>query len=190
MSSDKQEKYKLVVLGAGAVGKSSITVRYISDNFRNEYDPTIEDYYRKLVEIDGEPALMDILDTAGQEEFLSMQDEFFRQGRGFLLVYSIVAKKTFEHCKDLREKIIRSRDETEDKIPMVLVGNKSDLKDKRDVKTKEGQQLAKEWGIPFIETSAKLGINKDEVFELLVREIRRIEGFSNAKNDNNCCIIL
>ena len=139
--SDDADKYKIVVLGAGAVGKSSLTVRYVTGDFLDEYDPTIEDYYRKLVEVDGEPAYMDILDTAGQEEFSSMQDEFFRQGKGFLLVYSIISKDSFNHCRTLRNKIKRARDDPEKKLALVLVGNKCDLSIQRQVPKSEGQKL-------------------------------------------------
>jgi GTPase KRas protein len=90
-SDSKTLEYKLVVLGGGGVGKSALTIRLVTDNFLDEYDPTIEDSYRKQVMIDDETALLDILDTAGQEEFSSMQDQWMRDGQGFLLVYNIVA---------------------------------------------------------------------------------------------------
>eukprot|EP01084_Bolivina_argentea_P056829 103936_1 len=89
-------EYKIVVLGGGGVGKSALTIRLVTDNFLDEYDPTIEDSYRKQVEIDNRPALLDILDTAGQEEFSSMQDQWMREGKGFLLVYSITSTATFD----------------------------------------------------------------------------------------------
>eukprot|EP01083_Nonionella_stella_P259705 886402_1 len=99
MASDETaEKYKIVVLGAGAVGKSSLTVRYVTGDFLDEYDPTIEDYYRKLVEVDGLPAYMDILDTAGQEEFSSMKDQWMREVQAFLVVYYITSITTFDEA--------------------------------------------------------------------------------------------
>jgi len=92
MSVDKNSEYKLVVLGGGGVGKSALTIRLVTDNFLDEYDPTIEDSYRKNVTIDNDPAMLDILDTAGQEEFSSMQDQWMRDGQGFILVYNIIAR--------------------------------------------------------------------------------------------------
>ena len=89
-------EYKLVVLGGGGVGKSALTIRLVTDNFLTEYDPTIEDSYRKQVVIDQKTALLDILDTAGQEEYSSMQDQWMREGKGFLLVYSITSRSTFD----------------------------------------------------------------------------------------------
>src|SRR3954468_7446219 len=90
----KNLEYKIVVLGGGGVGKSALTIRLVTDNFLDEYDPTIEDSYRKNVIIDNDPAMLDILDTAGQEEFSSMQDQWMRDGQGFILVYNIIARCT------------------------------------------------------------------------------------------------
>lgn len=181
--------YKLVVLGAGAVGKSSLTVRYITDNFLDEYDPTIEDYYRKLVTIDSTPALLDILDTAGQEEFTSMQDEFFRHGKGFLLVYSITSAPSFHKVEELREQILRAREN--EPFALVLAGNKCDLVDKRAVSESEGKALAKEWNCPFFETSAKDKINNAICFEEIVREIRRRDAKGgNRKQRKGWCLVL
>ena len=86
MADEKDDKYKIIVVGAGAVGKSSLTIRYVIGDFFEHYDPTIEDYYRKLVEVDKKPAYLDILDTAGQQEFSAMQEQFYRQG---LFVYPL-----------------------------------------------------------------------------------------------------
>lgn len=93
-----------------------MTIRLVTDNFLDEYDPTIEDSYRKQVMIDEETALLDILDTAGQEEFSSMQDQWMRDGKGFLLVYNITSRPTFEEITLMHEKILRTKDS--DKVPM------------------------------------------------------------------------
>jgi len=164
-------EYKLVVLGGGGVGKSALTIRLVTDNFLDEYDPTIEDSYRKQVMIDDETALLDILDTAGQEEFSSMQDQWMRDGKGFLLVYNIISRPTFDEVSVLYDKILRTKDAV--KVPVVLVGNKCDLKDERQVEYQEGADLAKQWGCPFFETSAKIKLNNEACFFELVREIRR-----------------
>jgi len=180
MSNDtKNLEYKLVVLGGGGVGKSALTIRLVTDNFLDEYDPTIEDSYRKQVMIDDETALLDILDTAGQEEFSSMQDQWMRDGKGFLLVYSVTSRPTFDEVSNLYDKILRTKDT--DKVPIVLAGNKCDLHNERQVKYEEGQALAKSWGCPFFETSAKLKYNNEACFFELVREIRRMEKSSAKK---------
>ncbi|XP_043915116.1 GTPase HRas [Protopterus annectens] len=89
-------EYKLVVVGAGGVGKSALTIQLIQNHFVDEYDPTIEDSYRKQVVIDGETCLLDILDTAGQEEYSAMRDQYMRTGEGFLCVFAINNTKSFE----------------------------------------------------------------------------------------------
>lgn len=138
-------------------------------------DPTIEDSYRKQVTIDGTTALLDILDTAGQEEFSAMRDQYMRTGKGFLIVYDITSRVSFEEVPKLREQVYRVQDrDLNDKIPMVIVGNKSDLEDSRQVTTSEGQDLARTFGVPFRETSAKTRTNVDEAWFDLVREIRRL----------------
>lgn len=166
-------EYKLAVLGSGAVGKSALTIRLVTDNFLDEYDPTIEDSYRKQVMIDNEMALLDILDTAGQDEFSSMQDQWMRDGKGFLLVYNITDKTSFDNVITLHDKILRTKDAA--KVPVVLVGNKCDLVDERVVGEEEGKQLAASWDCPFHETSAKEKIRNEDCFFDLVREIRKME---------------
>ena len=111
MQEGQHLEYRIVVLGGGGVGKSALTIRLVTDNFLDEYDPTIEDSYRKQVMVDKETALLDILDTAGQEEFSSMQDQWMRDGKGFLLVYNITARNTFEEVSVLYDKILRSKDQ-------------------------------------------------------------------------------
>lgn len=118
-------EYKLVVVGAGGVGKSALTIQLIQNHFVDEYDPTIEDSYRKQVVIDGDTCLLDILDTAGQEEYSAMRDQYMRTGEGFLLVFAVNSAKSFEDIGTYREQIKRVKDAEE--VPMVLVGNKCDL---------------------------------------------------------------
>uniref|UniRef100_M4BHB5 Uncharacterized protein n=2 Tax=Peronosporaceae TaxID=4777 RepID=M4BHB5_HYAAE len=167
------KEYKLVVLGSGGVGKSALTIRLVTDNFLEDYDPTIEDSYRKQTTIDSSPALLDILDTAGQEEYTSMQDQWMREGKGFLLVYSITSRSSFDDIVAFKDKILRAKDV--DNVPIVLVGNKCDLEVQRQVVVDEGRSLARRWGCAFMETSAKERILNEECFYQVVREIRKAE---------------
>jgi len=164
-------EYKMVVVGSGGVGKSALTIRLIQNHFVDEYDPTIEDSYRGQAVIDDEPCILDILDTAGQEEYSAMRDAYMRSGQGFLIVYSITARQSFEELPGLHEKLLRVKDS--DKAPIVLAGNKCDMEDERKVSTAEGQELAKTWAVPFFETSAKAKLNVEEAYHQLVREIRK-----------------
>merc|ERR1711935_1257800 len=107
------------------------TIQLIQNHFIDEYDPSIEDSYRKQVTIDDETCLLDILDTAGQEEYSAMRDQYMRTGEGFLCVYSITSRGSFEEINDFRDQILRVKDA--DEVPMILVGNKSDLASERQV---------------------------------------------------------
>ena len=98
---------------AGGVGKSALTIQLIQNHFVDEYDPTIEDSYRKQVVIDGETCLLDILDTAGQEEYSAMRDQYMRTGEGFLLVFAVNNAKSFEDISGYREQIKRVKDADE-----------------------------------------------------------------------------
>merc|ERR1719382_1264547 len=158
MSTGNTINYRIVVLGSGGVGKSALTLRLISE----EYDPTIEDSYRKQVMIDSKPALLDVLDTAGQEEYASLQDQWIREGDGYLIVYSITNKNSLEEAGVLREKITRIRDD--ESFPLVLAGNKCDLNNERELSKQDGNNKATEWNCPFFETSAKTKTNSEEAF--------------------------
>eukprot|EP01115_Flamella_aegyptia_P015581 TRINITY_DN96790_c0_g1_i1.p1 TRINITY_DN96790_c0_g1~~TRINITY_DN96790_c0_g1_i1.p1 ORF type:complete len:190 (+),score=91.77 TRINITY_DN96790_c0_g1_i1:34-603(+) len=164
-------EYKLVIVGGGGVGKSALTIQLIQNHFIDEYDPTIEDSYRKQVTIDDETCLLDILDTAGQEEYSAMRDQYMRTGQGFLLVYAITSRSSFDEVNTFREQILRVKDK--DRVPMALVGNKCDLETERQVTSSEGQDLAKSYGCPFFESSAKTRVNVEESFFAVVREIRK-----------------
>ena len=179
---DAPKDYKLVVLGGGGVGKSALTIRLVTDNFLEEYDPTIEDSYRKSVMIDDESCLLDILDTAGQEEFSSMQDQWMREGDAFLIVYSITERSSFDEAIIMREKILRCKDD--DEIPIVLCANKCDLEDQRQVQDSEGEELVKGWGdtAAFYQTSAKEKINNEICFYQAVRLIRKQQAKSSQNN--------
>ncbi|THH16406.1 hypothetical protein EUX98_g9304 [Antrodiella citrinella] len=164
-------EYKLVVVGGGGVGKSCLTIQFIQSHFVEEYDPTIEDSYRKQCVIDEEVALLDVLDTAGQEEYGAMREQYMRTGEGFLLVYSITSRNSFEEISTFHQQILRVKDQ--DSFPVIVVANKCDLEYERQVGMNEGRDLAKHFGCKFIETSAKQRINVDEAFTNLVREIRK-----------------
>ncbi|XP_063613812.1 GTP-binding protein Rit2-like [Penaeus indicus] len=166
--------FRIVVLGEGGVGKSALTLQFVSHSFLEYHDPTIEDAYQRQAVIDGEPALLDILDTAGQIEFTAMRDQYMRCGEGFLICYSLTDRRSFEEVAGYRKLIAKVRGSS-DSIPIVLVGNKVDLDDPvhRKVSTEEGQALAQSMGCPFFETSAALRQYVDDAFHMLVREIRR-----------------
>ncbi|QDS68998.1 hypothetical protein FKW77_009394 [Venturia effusa] len=170
MASKFLREYRIVVVGAGGTGKTCITVQFVNSHFVDEYDPTLEDSYRKQIVIDGEVALADVLDTAGQEEYSAMRDQYMRTGEGFILVYSITSRASFDEMKSFHRQILQVK--KQDSWPMILVGNKTDLAAEREVSTKEGEALAQSFGCPFLETSAKRRQNIDETFLEVIRAIR------------------
>ncbi|GAM19627.1 hypothetical protein SAMD00019534_028020 [Acytostelium subglobosum LB1] len=183
-------EFKIVVLGSGGVGKSALTVQFVQGIFVEKYDPTIEDSYRKQVEVDGNQCMLEILDTAGTEQFTAMRDLYMKNGQGFVLVYSIISNSTFGELPDLREQILRVKD-CED-VPMVLVGNKCDLGDQRQVATEQGEELARKFGgCIFLEASAKNKINVEQIFYDLIRQINRKNPVGPAKKDKSkLCALL
>ncbi|KAK2857147.1 hypothetical protein Q5P01_005882 [Channa striata] len=187
--------HKVIMVGSGGVGKSALTLQFMYDEFVEDYEPTKADSYRKKVVLDGEDVQIDILDTAGQEDYAAIRDNYFRSGEGFLLVFSITEHESFTATSEFREQILRVKEE--ETIPLLLVGNKSDLEDRRKVSAEEATAKASEWGVQYVETSAKTRANVDKVFFDLMREVRKKKmseskdknGPSGKKKKKNCCIL-
>jgi len=157
-------------LGEGGVGKTALTIQYIQNHFIKDYDPTIENSYRKQIHLDGENIMLDILDTAGQEEYSVMREQYIRTGVGFLLIYSIAQKDSYSALEEYRAHILRVKGSSNH--PIVLIGNKCDLESQRQVTTDDGKNMAKRFGCSFYETSAKDRINVEECFMQLVKDMK------------------
>ncbi|XP_061388790.1 ras-like protein 2 [Musca vetustissima] len=189
------QTYKLVVVGGGGVGKSAITIQFIQSCFVTDYDPTIEDSYTKQCVIDDVPAKLDILDTAGQEEFSAMREQYMRSGEGFLLVFALNDHSSFDEIPKFQKQILRVKDR--DEFPMLMVGNKCDLEHQRQVSLEEAQNISRNLMIPYIECSAKLRVNVDQAFHELVRLVRKfqmaerplIEEQRYKKKKSRCCVL-
>ncbi|KAJ5075728.1 ras gtpase-related [Anaeramoeba ignava] len=184
---------KLVVLGSGGVGKSALTTQFLQKQFLDHYDPTIEESYRKQMDIDDVSYVLDILDTAGQEEYISMREKYMANGHGFLFVFSVISRLSFEYLSDLHHSLCRVKD-TED-IPIVIAGNKADLQNQRVVSHDEAKAFGDSIHGPYFETSAKTNTNVDEAFFQLVREVRKAKKIvvanpSNSTKKFKCCQIL
>ncbi|KAI6651672.1 Ras-related protein R-Ras2-like [Oopsacas minuta] len=170
MNQKEFTEYKLVVVGSGAVGKSALTLQFVQSEFIEDYDPTIEDTFRRQCAIDEQVVMLDILDTAGQDEFSAMREQFFQYGEGFLLVYSIIDRQSFQEIEKLNYHINRVKNK--DNLPKILYGNKGDLAGQRVVSTLEGDALAAKLGTKYLEGSAKHNVNVDRAFHEVVRLIR------------------
>ncbi|MCI4384684.1 hypothetical protein PGIGA_G00041650 [Pangasianodon gigas] len=151
--------------------------------FVSDYDPTIEDSYTKICTVDGKETRLDILDTAGQEEFGAMREQYMRSGEGFLLVFALNDIGSYNEIQKFHTQILRVKDR--DDFPMVLVGNKSDLEHQRVVSKEEAMSFAKENRIHYMESSAKNRYNVDEAFLEVVRAIRY---YSNAERGSESAV--
>ena len=185
MIEDKQ--YKVVMLGSGAVGKSAITVQMVSGHFLSSYDPTIEDSYRTTININNKDIILNIIDTAGQEEFYALRDQYMRSGDGYIIVFSITSVTSFLEVTAIKEQLNMVLDvDNNTLIPIILVGNKCDLEEYRQVQSSDAQRLAEEWRVKYFETSAKNKTNINRIFEELVYliEANNQTNIQNTSNQN------
>merc|ERR1711916_63712 len=150
-------------MGFRAVGKSTITIRFVENHFVDDYNPTIENTYLKLLKHNGIDYETEIIDTSGQDEFSIFQKQYAIGIHAYVLVYSVNSAHSFEMVKIVNDKILNAIGA--DKTPRVLVGNKADLVQERTISMRQGEELAREWGCPFIECSAKLNDNIALIFE-------------------------
>ncbi|KAF9322849.1 Ras GTPase ras2 [Linnemannia elongata] len=166
---------KLVVLGDRGVGKTALTSYLVLNYFDTYDDVTIkDDTYRKAAVIDDQSCLLEVLDMSSHEENTAFKDMYIRDGEGFLLVYSITARSTFDTIRRFYDQIVRVKDS--EKVPMILVGNKSDKSAEREVTHDEGALMAASLNCDFVETSAKDGVNVERSFYNVVRMIRQARG--------------
>ena len=178
---------KVVVLGLAAVGKSALSIRFIQNSFVTDYEPTITNNYNKSVVIDKVTYSVDILDTAGMECGSTFKPGIFRTRDCFIIVYDITDRSSFENVSQIHEDILRIKDCHS--VPCVIIGNKVDLKEDREVSYEEGVQLAKQMGAVFMETSAKTGQNVNESIETSIREYIR-QNPDNPQPKKKWCNIL
>lgn len=169
---EQSNDYRVVVFGAGGVGKSSLVLRFIQGTFRETYIPTVEDTYRQVISCDKNICTLQITDTTGSHQFPAMQRLSISKGHAFVLVYSVTSRQSVEELQAIYEQICQIKGDVH-KVPIILVGNKSD-DPQREVGTGEGEVLATKWKCSFMETSAKMNYNVQELFaELLNLEKRR-----------------
>ncbi|XP_055551571.1 GTP-binding protein Di-Ras2 [Wyeomyia smithii] len=186
---EQSNDYRVVVFGAGGVGKSSLVLRFIKGTFRESYIPTIEDTYRQVISCNKNICTLQITDTTGSHQFPAMQRLSITKGHAFILVYSVCSKQSLEELKPIWSLIRELKGEEISQIPVMLVGNKCDEPEElREVTNIEGQTEAATWGISFMETSAKENHNVTELFqELLNMEKNRnvslqLDGKNKKKN--------
>ncbi|KAI9066656.1 ras protein [Trametes coccinea BRFM310] len=161
------DSWRVAVLGDGGVGKTALAVQFTLNCFT--YDPTIEDAYRKQLVVDNRMCFVEVIDTAGQEEYATLRDQWVREGQGFILVYSITSRNSFERLDVFRQAMLKVKRQ---KPVFMLVGNKFDKHSDREVSKEEGMARARQFGCEFLETSAKTAYNVERLFMNLVRLLR------------------
>jgi GTPase KRas protein len=164
------DSWRVAVLGDGGVGKTALAVQFTLNCFVETYDPTIEDAYRKQLIVDNKMCFVEVIDTAGQEEYATLRDQWVREGQGFILVYSIASRSTFERLDVFRQSMLKVKRQ---KPIFMLVGNKCDKTYEREVSREEGIALARTFGCEFMETSARTAYNVELLFTNLVRALRQ-----------------
>jgi len=164
---------KIAVMGYRAVGKSTITVQFCQNQFNEEYLPTIENSFHKTINYKGEDFNAEIIDTTGQDECSIFPEKYSVGIHGYILVYSVVNRNSFDTIKLINEKILNAV--VASKVPRILVGNKTDLDGERQISTEEGRALAQQWGCGFVECSAKLNDKIGDLFLALLKEIEKAE---------------
>lgn len=177
------DSWRVAVLGDGGVGKTALAVQFTLNCFVETYDPTIEDAYRKQLIVDNKMCFVEVIDTAGQEEYATLRDQWVREGQGFILVYSIASRSTFERLEVFRQSMLKVKRQ---KPIFMLVGNKCDKTYEREVSREEGIALARSFGCEFMETSARTAYNVELLFTNLVRALRqtkRLETGPGGKQD-------
>eukprot|EP00121_Abeoforma_whisleri_P014660 Awhi_evm1s13521 len=153
----------VALVGAGGVGKSSIVLQFTRKMFSEEYDPTIMNSYQHTLVVDGHPANLEILDTAGQEEYNAICEQYMDGNDGFLVVFSVEDKESYEAVPGFQKQLARVHDNEE--FPMLLVGNKCDVDEsRRKISLSEATERAESYNSDYFDVSAKTKQNIDEAF--------------------------
>ncbi|CRK93009.1 CLUMA_CG006512, isoform A [Clunio marinus] len=176
----------IAMMGYRSVGKSSLSIQFVEGQFVDSYDPTIENTFTKVTRINNSDYEVKLVDTAGQDEYSIFPAQYSMDFHGYVLVYSITSQKSFEVIKIIYEKLIDVMGKVY--VPIVLVGNKTDLHQERAVTFDEGKKLAESWKATFLETSAKQNESVDDIFLQLLQHIEKDNNGSNQQSKTNCLL--
>jgi len=175
---------KIAVMGFRSVGKSSLSIQFVEGQFVDSYDPTIENTFHKNIKHKGQEYTIDLVDTAGQDEYSIIPQSYGVDNHGYILVYSVTSKKSFEVVKDIRDRLLDLTGATQ--LPILLVGNKVDLNMERVIPTETGASLARSWKAGFLESSAKENKVVQLVFHAIIDEIEKSQ---NGEEKTSGCSI-
>ncbi|KAF8637122.1 hypothetical protein AX17_003026 [Amanita inopinata Kibby_2008] len=188
MSSSSLKKRKIAVLGSRSVGKSSLVNAFIENHFVDAYYPTIESTFAKSITYKGVEYDCHIIDTAGQDEYSPLNSQYAIGIHGYVLVYSITSRNSFNMIQIVYDKITDFCGLTE--MPCVIVGSKCDLVQNRQVEPIEGHRLAETNKAAFLETSAKENINIGRVFETVLAEIEKRTSSNAVEPQTSRCLLM
>lgn len=179
---------KILLIGESGVGKTCVLEQFIESKFTTNHLPTIAiDFRMKILKINNIKLKMQLWDTAGQERFNTLTTGFFKSSHGVIIIYSITDKNSFEKVFKWMDQISLLGPKG---VKIILVGNKNDLDDKREVSYEQGRDLAKDFDIPFFETSAKTGREVDDVFKKVGEDILNDSDFSDSTDNTTLNYIL
>jgi Ras-related protein Rab-1A len=201
---DYDYRFKFVIIGDSGVGKSNILLRFADDNFMESHMSTIGvDFRFRTINVDGKIVKIQLWDTAGQERFKAITNAYYKGADGIIICYDITDRSSFEHLESEWISSINSN-VTDDRAVRLIIGNKADLHDDRDVTYEEGENFAEKYGYKFIETSAKDGTNVDTAFLALAKDLIKVrtggviidnkksiklDGKKQKSKKNKCCDI-
>jgi len=170
MNPEYDYLFKLLLIGDSGVGKSCLLLRFADDTYSESYISTIGvDFKIRTIEHDGKTIKLQIWDTAGQERFRTITSSYYRGAHGIIVVYDVTDSDTFDNVKQWLQEIERYASEN---VKKLLVGNKSDLTQKKQVDHSTAKEYAKQLDIPFLETSAKANTNVEQAFITMASEIK------------------
>jgi small GTP-binding protein len=161
--------FKVVLVGDMSVGKTNIIAKYLKNDFSEDYKTTIGvEFHSKIAKVEGHVVKAQIWDTCGQERFKSITDSYYRGAKGAFVVYDITRKNTFESVDSW---ISALRSAADKNLNIIIIGNKSDLEDQRQVETEQGEEKAQNNEAAFLETSAYSGDNIDKAFDNMITDV-------------------
>ncbi|KAJ7282210.1 hypothetical protein C8J57DRAFT_1294846 [Mycena rebaudengoi] len=166
----RTRQFSIVVLGSAGTGKTALIERFMHDAYLEKWDPTIEEQYHRHILVDGEVSPLEVINTAGLEQFSSLNEVYMKSADGFILVFSLTQKYSLKEAETLRNQIYRTKGLGS--VPIVAVGLNSDLFHEREVDAATIDTLSTQWNIPFYEASVKRKWHVDDVLEDLVRQLR------------------
>jgi Ras-related protein Rab-2A len=185
MATPPQLLFKCIIVGDSMVGKSQLLLQFTLNEFKAAHDPTIGvEFSTRVVTVDSNLVKLQIWDTTGQESFRSMTRSYYRGASGILLVFDVTRRETFEHVGTW---LHEAQEHSNLPMSVLLIGNKCDLADQREVSTEEATAYARERGLAYMETSAKTAQNVERAFldtaHSIIGKIRRSELDDCGKSD-------